>query len=256
MASGGQSTAVRKTAPATRAQPAAVPVVRTAPPSRPQLMSAIRVSSPTDAAEREASTVAARVMSAPAPAFHSPYVSRFAGAVQAARSATKPAAPAVGPSTAARITSLLGSGQPLPNDVKDFMEPRFGADFSGVRIHASESAGKVSNELSAQAFTVGNNVFFSRGAYQPQSREGRELIAHELTHTIQQGAAPQLAAQAGGAVAMRVDRQVQRLGVSERSNIAILGYDEVVEPENAIVTLQKPGIEVGIVEDLRYERNQ
>lgn len=176
-------------------------------------MSAIRVSSPTDAAEHEATSVAARVMSAPAPAFHSPYVSRFAGAVQAARSAAKPTAPAVGPRTAARITSLLGGGQPLPKDVKDFMEPRFGADFSGVRIHASESSAKLSNELSAQAFTVGNNVFFSRGAYQPQSRDGRELIAHELTHTIQQGAAPQRAAP--GAVAMRVDRQVQRLGVSD-----------------------------------------
>ena len=213
MASGGQSTAVRKTATATRTQPAAVPVVRTAPPSRPQLMSTIRVSSPTDAAEHEARSVAARVMSAPAPSFQSPYVSRFAGAAQAARSAARPAAPAVGPSAAARITSLLGGGQPLPKDVKDFMEPRFGADFSGVRIHASESSAKLSNELSAQAFTVGNNVFFSRGAYQPQSREGRELIAHELTHTIQQGAAPQRSAQ--NPVAMRVDRQVQRLGISD-----------------------------------------
>jgi hypothetical protein len=204
---------VRKAATVTRAQPAAAPVVRTAPPSRPQLMSAIRVSSPTDAAEHEASSVAARVVSAPAPAFHSPYVSRFAGAVQAARSAAKPAAPAVGPGTAARITSLLGTGQPLPNDVKNFMEPRFGADFSGVRIHTSESSAKLNNELSAQAFTVGNDVFFSRGAYQPQSREGRELIAHELTHTIQQGAAPQRAADSP--VAMRVDRQVQRLGISD-----------------------------------------
>ena len=76
-----------------------------------------------------------------------------------------------------------------------FMEPRLGADLGDVRVHADESAASLSNHLSARAFTYRNHVFFARDQYQPGTAEGRHLLAHELTHTIQQGATVQRAEQ-------------------------------------------------------------
>jgi hypothetical protein len=70
---------------------------------------------------------------------------------------------------------------------------QFQADFSAVRVHTGDGAARASRRLNAAAFTLGHEVFFGRDAYRPESRDGRELIAHELTHTIQQGAVPQQA---------------------------------------------------------------
>ena len=66
------------------------------------------------------------------------------------------------------------------------MEPRFGADFGAVRMHTDDRAANLNRQVSAQAFTVGNQIFFGRDRFQPETSDGRELIAHELTHTIQQ----------------------------------------------------------------------
>ena len=96
------------------------------------------------------------------------------------------------------------------------MEPRFGADFGNVRIHTGEAAAKQSASLNAHAFTVGEHIFFGRNQFQPESAGGRELIAHELTHTIQQGAAVQRSADM--TVTERAELQVQRLGVSDVLN--------------------------------------
>ncbi len=85
------------------------------------------------------------------------------------------------------IQRKRGGGQPLSNDVRGYMEPRFNADFSEVRVHSDQESAALSNQLSARAFTHQNNIFFSRDQYQPGSSEGKKLLAHELTHTIQQG---------------------------------------------------------------------
>jgi hypothetical protein len=71
------------------------------------------------------------------------------------------------------------------------MEPRFRADFRGVRVHTGDQAARLNRRLHAQAFTVGNQIFFGSNRFQPDTHGGRRLIAHELTHTIQQGAAVQ-----------------------------------------------------------------
>ena len=74
----------------------------------------------------------------------------------------------------------------MDGSTKNFMENRFGADFSGVRIHTADYAVQMSRDLNAQAFTVGNDIYFNSGKYSPDSAGGKHLLAHELTHTIQQ----------------------------------------------------------------------
>ncbi len=97
------------------------------------------------------------------------------------------ASPAVGEATQSAVKSGASGGRPLASEVRDFMEPRFGNDFGSVRVHDDERSARLSNDLSARAFTYGNHVFFSRDAYQPGTSEGKRLLAHELAHTVQQG---------------------------------------------------------------------
>lgn len=91
-----------------------------------------------------------------------------------------------------RLEANRGSGSPLPTETRAFMEPRFGADFSEVRVHTGGEAAQLSRAVQAQAFTHGNDIYFNEGKYDPQTETGKELLAHELTHTIQQSGAPQV----------------------------------------------------------------
>ncbi len=84
---------------------------------------------------------------------------------------------------------LRSPGQPLDSATRAFMEPRFGHDFSRVRVHNDARAAESAQMLNAAAFTVGSDVVFGASRYQPNSKMGRSLLAHELTHTIQQGGA-------------------------------------------------------------------
>ena len=87
---------------------------------------------------------------------------------------------------ASGIESTRGSGSAMDDETRSFMETRFGADFSGVKIHNGSNAAHLSNKIQAQAFTVGNDIYFNEGKYAPESDAGKHLLAHELTHTIQQ----------------------------------------------------------------------
>lgn len=91
------------------------------------------------------------------------------------------------------LSSSKGGGTAMPGDTQQFMESRFGADFSGVRIHTGSSAESLSSNIHAQAFTHGNDIYFNSGKYAPQTEGGSRLLAHELTHTIQQGASSTVA---------------------------------------------------------------
>ncbi|MDH7444132.1 eCIS core domain-containing protein [Aquimarina sp. 2201CG14-23] len=93
------------------------------------------------------------------------------------------------PNNSGSIESKLNNstgGRKLSGNTKNEMESGFGADFSQVNIHTDSNAVQMSQELGAQAFTHGNNVYFNEGKYNPSSKEGKHLLAHELTHTIQQ----------------------------------------------------------------------
>jgi Domain of unknown function (DUF4157) len=88
---------------------------------------------------------------------------------------------------ATQIQSLRGGGQPLASDLRAFFEPRFSYDFSQVRVHTDARAAQTARELNARAYTLGRDVAFAPGEYRPQTPEGRTLLAHELTHVVQQG---------------------------------------------------------------------
>jgi hypothetical protein len=84
------------------------------------------------------------------------------------------------------VQSSKGKGSQLPSSTKSFMESRFNSDFSNVNIHTDEKAVQMNKEIGAQAFTVGQNIYFNKGKFNPESHSGKKLLAHELTHTVQQ----------------------------------------------------------------------
>ena len=85
------------------------------------------------------------------------------------------------------VGSLSSSGQPLPNEVRNFYEPRFGYDFSNVKVHTDTVAAKSAKSINALAYTSGNNIVFNNGQYAPNTDTGKKLLGHELTHVVQQG---------------------------------------------------------------------
>lgn len=103
------------------------------------------------------------------------------------------APPAIQPSFEAGLHSSKGAGTPLAPNTQQFMESRIGADFSSVRIHSGAEAANLSTSIHAHAFTHGSDIYFNSGKYAPDTATGQHLLAHELTHTIQQGASPSAA---------------------------------------------------------------
>lgn len=110
----------------------------------------------------------------------------------------------VGPETAAVIGRARRSGRPLESNVRRTMESGFGADFSNVRVHVGPDADAANSALQSEAFTAGRDVFFRRDTYKPATSSGQHLLAHELAHTVQQGAAP------------AINRRVRAAAVRER----------------------------------------
>jgi len=209
-------------APATQSKAATAPAVQRAV-GRPEIQRSVtatapantvqtrlHVSSPSDREELEAQSTGKKIARMADPG---------ADAVASAGSQPGVYRKGDGPAKAssevsAEIRGSLSSGSPLPGPVRSFMEPRFRADFSQVRIHTDGQAASLSRKLSAQAFTYGRDIFFGKDQYQPDTQDGRELIAHELTHTIQQGGAVQRS-ESPPAVTQRSAPQVQRLGISD-----------------------------------------
>lgn len=95
---------------------------------------------------------------------------------------------------------VSGGGQPLPAQVRHEMETRMGHDFSDVRVHHDAAADASATAMRARAYTVGTNIVFQRDAFNPTSFAGRKLIAHELTHVVQQRHGPVSGTDIGGGV--------------------------------------------------------
>ena len=97
-----------------------------------------------------------------------------------------PAEASIGEAPASVHAALRSPGQPLDAASRAYFEPRFGQEFGNVRVHTGMSAARSAREVSAHAYTVGQNIVFAAGRFAPGTHEGRRLIAHELTHVVQQ----------------------------------------------------------------------
>jgi hypothetical protein len=116
---------------------------------------------------------------------------------------------------------LRSPGQPLDVDTRDFFEPRFGHDFSQVRMHTGAQAAESARAVNASAYTVGQDVVFGVGQYTPNSHEGRKLLAHELTHVVQQQGQPYSTGIALGISQPSDPTEVEATRVTEISGRAI-----------------------------------
>jgi hypothetical protein len=159
-------------------------------PARSLIQAKLTVNAPGDKYELEADRMADQVMRTPA------VQGQEVEAVEKLEVMTKrePAQMAGGAFEAGedfeqQLRASRGQGQPLPPTLREEFETKFDADFSGVRVHADAPADQLNQSIQAQAFTTGQDVFFRQGAYEPGGRQGRELIAHELAHVLQQGGA-------------------------------------------------------------------
>jgi len=170
------------------------------------LQSKLKIGQPGDKYEQEADRVAEQVMKMPesqAASSSAPYIQRACPTCEeeelqrqpieeeeeGLQAKTTSGIPEVRPDIESDIQSLKGRGEPLSESDRAFYEPRFGHDFSGVRVHTGTQAGEMAKGINAKAFTIGKNVVFGSGQYSPKTDEGKKLLAHELTHVIHQQSA-------------------------------------------------------------------
>ena len=163
----------------------------------PPLQAKPTVSTPGDRFEREAESVAERVSRMPEPSLmracacggDCPKCSQGNGEhqkLQARPADPAAAATAAAPPSVGEVTR--SSGETLDPSTRRFMEPRFGYDFSRVRVHTDARAQQSARDVRARAYTVGRDIVFAAGQYAPHTEAGRRLLAHELTHVAQQSA--------------------------------------------------------------------
>lgn len=185
--------------------------------ARPSIQAKLTIGAANDALEREADRVADQVMGMPAsplraPSDAPPAIQRrcarceeemrrqpiledereedgtYSPPSRLSAKAARPSAgvPEVSPGVESAIRSMRGRGSSLPGDTRGFFQSRLGHDFSRVRIHADARAQTLAGQLGARAMTLGQDIFFARGEYRPDANAGRHLLAHELTHVVQQ----------------------------------------------------------------------
>jgi hypothetical protein len=135
-----------------------------------------------DRYEQEADGVAAQVVRG----LHAPAGGQRSEVPSVQRLPAATSTTTVAPEVEAGIRRARGGGQPLLGPVRGPMERAFGADFSGVRLHTDAQSDRLNQSVGARAFTSGRHIFFCHGAYDPATHRGQVLLAHELTHSLQQ----------------------------------------------------------------------
>ena len=167
---------------------------------------------------------------------------------------TRPGAPtppapkaAIKPSVTRGIQQAATGGQSLPAGVKSQMEAGFsGRDLSQVRVHTDPAAAQLADSLQAQAFTTGSHIFFARDQYRPDTPDGQSLLAHELTHVIQQGSAAPGAIQPSlelGAVDTPAEREADRAADAVMKGLS--ASPQVPSPRSGVQRTARPGIAGG-----------
>jgi len=161
------------------------------------LQAKLKIGQPGDKYEQEADRVADAVMQMPEPGVQRQEEPEEEEEMLQAK-ATSSNISEVNPNLESHIQSLKGGGQPLSENDRAFFEPRFGRDFSQVRVHTDAQAEEMARAVNARAFTVGRDIVFGGGKYAPDTIRGNRLLTHELTHVIQQSANQRRQTAAGG----------------------------------------------------------
>jgi len=184
----------------------------------PTLQPKLTIGQPNDKYEQEADRVADKVMRMPEPGVQRQVEpeEEEEETLQAKQLGGK--TPQMGPSQETQIDSLRGGGLPLYRSLRKFFEPRFGYGFSRVRIHTDSQAAEAARASKAQAFTLGRDIVFGSRQFAPGTREGRRLLAHELTHVVQQR--------------MGIQRLQRK---KEKSPCAIHAYDQSDPKDTAVI---------------------
>ena len=142
-------------------------------PSRTIVHAKLEMTEPGDHDEQEADAIANSVMSG----------RKIARKISSGGSGSSGIA--VSSQMESQLNHLQGGGQALPEGLRSMMESGFGQDFSQVRLHTDSEAANMSSSIHAKAFTLGNDIYFNRGQFNPEATEGQRLVAHELTHVVQ-----------------------------------------------------------------------
>jgi hypothetical protein len=146
----------------------------------------LKISQPGDPAELEAGRVADQIVHDELQEKESPKEPKLVQTKQIAAAAGAGADSNQPPSLGSQINHLSGKGGPLPDGTQTFFESRFNYDFGDVRIHTDSQSQEMAQSINAKAFTFGNDIVFGKSEFQPETAEGKKLIAHELTHVMQQ----------------------------------------------------------------------
>lgn len=199
-----QAVAKTKSSQSNKASKATKPVaVSHVPAVKSIIQPKLKIGQPNDKYEQEADRVADQVMRMPEPQKTSSNQSSITknssiGSIQrkcsacskedelVQRKSTNITTPEVTPNISSSISSLQGGGVPMSKSERSFFEPRFGKDFSNVRIHSGGNANAAAASINAKAFTLGNNIVFNSGEYSPNTFSSKKLMSHELMHVIQQ----------------------------------------------------------------------
>jgi len=179
------------------------------------LQTKLTINKPGDIYEQEADRIADRLMATSAPSHVNslrPRIQRFSGKSHAQMDAA--------PSSVNR--ALASPGRPVEPALRQDMEQRFGHDFSHVRVHTDTSAVESAHALSARAYTVGGDIVFGRGQYAPGASEGRRLLAHELTHVVQQSGGDEISPGLSPAQALGLPTEGHRLISTQRATASAI----------------------------------
>ena len=154
----------------------------------PKIQPKLKIGLPNDTYEQEADRMADQVVQMSEPSLQRQMDTEEDEETLLQTKRSSNLSPDITPTIQSKVQTLQQtSGHPLASNVRAFMEPRFGQNFSAVRLHTTGAAPQLARSLNARAFTMGNHIVFGAGEYQPRTVEGKKLLAHELTHVIQQG---------------------------------------------------------------------
>ena len=227
-------------------------------PTPLRLQAKLAIGAVNDPLEREADRVADQVMRMPAPelslAAAPPQLSRKCAACEEEAQAlqTKPAgSPEAAAGEAPPIVHevLRSPGQPLDKAARASLEPRFGHDFSRVRIHADAKAAELARAVAAHAYTIGSDIVFGASRYAPGTESGRRLLAHELTHVVQQGFSRKDGALTVGPEGDAYEQQADAIASEVGAQSALL-HPELAAPlgKRHGMDLEPRGILLGVIQ--------